>query len=527
MDAYFLLVFVFVALHSVSVYVSDERTWGGGIYEFHVRSLTFYTSKYAMRQIQPEHLLAPDDPARANVGEPGVFIELDLQDDAEVSLMGNLMFISLRSDWQPVPRGRTYRTGSLIYTPILDFVDSGAAGCTFKSLFEPTERTAYEYFSATKNYLILATTESVKSKLEFYKIGDNGTTLTPMRTIPSLARIRDCNASPIDPYSGSDEFWFSTSSFLVPSSLFLADASRMEQEEAKQSNGDAWDPFIVTKLKELPPKFDAGDLTVAQHTATSEDGTDIPYFIVMKRDTALNGKNPTMLYGYGGFEVSLGPHYIATIGIAWLERGGIYVQANIRGGGEFGPSWHQAAVKEIKYKSYQDFIAVAEHLISTNICQPKTLAIRGGSNGGLMMGNMYTMRPDLFGAIHAAVPLFDMKRYHLLLAGASWMAEYGNPDSKDWEDFLKSISPYHNVRPDVSYPPLLVTTSTRDDRVHPAHARKLVKKLRDLNSNLPVHYYENIEGGHGGAADAKQSAFLTSLAYDFMFATLTKNAESF
>ena len=249
----------------------------------------------------------------------------------------------------------------------------------------------------------------------------------------------------------------------------------------------------------------------------------------MKEDIELNGQNPTLLYGYGGFEISMTPRYIASSGLAWLERGGVYVDANIRGGGEFGPSWHQAALKANRNKSYEDFIAVAEHLIESNVCKPKTLAIRGGSNGGLLMGNMYTMRPDLFGAIHCAVPLLDMKRYNTLLAGASWMAEYGNPDTSDWEDFLYKYSPYHNIdESNESYPPMLLTTSTRDDRVHPAHARKMVKKLWDLGEgkDWPIYYYENIEGGHGGAADAKQSAFMTSLAYDFMFETLTKNAEA-
>lgn len=223
----------------------------------------------------------------------------------------------------------------------------------------------------------------------------------------------------------------------------------------------------------------------------------------------------------------MGPNYIATVGLAWLERGGAYVEANIRGGGEFGPSWHQAALKSNRNKAYEDFISVGEELISSGLCKPATLAIRGGSNGGLLMGNMYTMRPDLFGAIHCAVPLLDMKRYHLLLAGASWVAEFGDPDTDDWS-FLEKYSPYHNVDEKVQkYPPMLVTTSTRDDRVHPAHARKMVKKLWDLgkdgDKDWPVYYYENIEGGHGGAADAKQSAFMTSLAYDFMFETLTKN----
>jgi len=502
---------------SVSAYISDERTWNGGIYEIHSRSLTFYTSKYWIREIEPQHLLAPSE----RTSEPPAFVPVDVQDDADLSLLGNLMLISLRSDWEPVA-GTTYKKGSLVSVPTREFLAKGAAGCgdLYEVLFEPTERTAYEYFTATRNYLLLSTMDNVKAKLDFYKIDESGSKLTHVSGYKAVPQIRDCSASPIDPYDGSDDFWFTTSDYITPSSLFLANAAKVEEEGVN----DEGDKFILEKVKELPEKYDTKDLDITQQFATSKDGTEIPYFIVRKKDIELNGKNPTMLYGYGGFEVSLGPRYIATSGIAWLERGGVYVEANIRGGGEFGPAWHQAGLKANRNKCYEDFIAVGEHLIESGICKPKTLSIRGGSNGGLLMGNMYTMRPDLWGAIHCAVPLLDMKRYHKLLAGASWMAEYGDPDTDDWE-FLQKYSPYQNLDKSVAYPPILVTTSTRDDRVHPAHARKFVRKLWDMNPDLPVYYYENIEGGHGGAADAKQSAFMTALAYDFLFDTLTKNAE--
>ena len=433
-----------------------------------------------------------------------------------------LAIITLRSDWEPVPGEQVYKKGSVLYVDADTFLAKGSAACEYQVLFAPTDRTAYEYYTATKNYLILSTMDTVKSKLEFYKIGDGGSTLIKVQTGKSVARIRDASVRPVDPYAGSDMFWFTTSDYVTPSTLFLADASKAETA----SDGNDDDVFITEKLKSLPPQYDSSNLIVEQRMATSKDGTEIPYFIIMDKDLVLDGTNPTLLYGYGGFEVSLGPHYVATAGLAWLERGGVYVEANIRGGGEFGPGWHQAALKANRNKCYEDFIAVAEDLISSNICKPKTLAIRGGSNGGLLMGNMYTMRPDLFGAIHCAVPLLDMKRYHTLLAGASWMAEYGNPDTSDWE-FLQKYSPYHNIDEDADYPPILVTTSTRDDRVHPAHARKFVKKLWDTGKGKwRVYYYENIEGGHGGAADAKQSAFMTALAYDFMFETLSKNINS-
>ncbi len=215
------------------------------------------------------------------------------------------------------------------------------------------------------------------------------------------------------------------------------------------------------------------------------------------------------------------PTYAPNMGVGWLERGGVYIVANIRGGGEFGPNWHHAALRDKRYKAYEDFIAVAEHLIARGVTSQRQLAIQGGSNGGLLMGNMYTQRPDLFGAVVCQVPLLDMQRFHLLLAGASWMAEYGDPDDpNDWE-YLKAFSPYHNVSPAKDYPPILITTSTRDDRVHPGHARKMVAKLRELG--MDVTYYENTVGGHAGATDNSQRAFLLALVYEYLWQKLVPN----
>lgn len=358
---------------SVSAFISDERIWGGGIYEVYSRALTFYTSKYWVRSIQFEHLLAPNERG-PDVADPPEFVPLDVQDDANISFLGKLLVITLRSDWEPVAGGPEYKKGSVIYTDAETFLEKGRMACEYTILFEPTERTAYEYYSVTKNYLILSTMDNVKSKLQFYKIREDGSSLTLIEGGFQEAQIRDVSIRPIDPFSGSDEFWFTTSDFVTPSTLFLADASKIEK-----SNGDP-DAFIVEQVKSLPPQFDSSDLVVSQCTAISQDGTEIPYFIVKKEGTVLNGKNPTLLYGYGGFEVSLGPHYVATQGVAWLERGGVYVEANIRGGGEFGPAWHQAGLKAKRNKCYEDFIAVGEHLIETNVCKPKTLAVRGGSN---------------------------------------------------------------------------------------------------------------------------------------------------
>jgi len=501
---------------SVGAYISDERHHGGGIYEVRYRSTTFYTSKKWMRKVKYEHLLAPDDPQRKGVEEAGEFIELAIQDDADGSIIGNMLLISLRSDWEPIPGGKTYKQGSTIYTDVGAFLEKGQEGCDYEVLFEPTERTACEYWSTLKDYVVLSIMDNVKTRYEFYRIAEDGTSLK-LVAADEEPLIRASDVRPVDS-TYSNKFWFVTSGYTQPSTLYIADAAKVENE------GYVPDVYIEEELKSLPSQYDASDLETIQMVAISDDGTEVPYFIVKKKDTVLDGNTPTLLYGYGGFEISLGPKYIATVGLSWLERGGAYVEANIRGGGEFGPSWHQAALKANRNKSYEDFSSVAKHLIAQNICKASTLAARGGSNGGLLMGNMYTMYPDLFGAIHCAVPLLDMKRYHTLLAGASWMAEFGDPDTDDWDEFLNKYSPYHNIDGDrENYPPMIVTTSTRDDRVHPAHARKMVKKLWDMGEgkNWPIYYYENIEGGHGGAADAKQSAFMTALAYDFMWDTLT------
>jgi prolyl oligopeptidase len=274
------------------------------------------------------------------------------------------------------------------------------------------------------------------------------------------------------------------------------------------------------RLKQLPAFFDAGGLAVSQHEAVSQDGTPIPYFQVARKDLARDGKTPTLLYGYGGFEIPMLPIYRPTIGAAWLEQGGVYVVANIRGGGEFGPRWHRAALKANRHKAYEDFIAVAEDLLRRGVTSRPHLGVLGRSNGGLLVGNMLTRRPDLFGAIVCGSPLLDMRRYNHLLAGASWMGEYGNPDLPGEWEFIRTFSPYHNLAKTAKYPRTLITTSTRDDRVHPGHARKMVAKMKDQGHD--VIYYENIEGGHAAAADNKQEAFMEALAYTFLWNELKR-----
>jgi prolyl oligopeptidase len=271
-------------------------------------------------------------------------------------------------------------------------------------------------------------------------------------------------------------------------------------------------------LKEMPAFFDASGLEVSQHFTTSKDGTRVPYFQVSRKGMALDGARPTLLYGYGGFEIPMVPGYSGSVGRGWLGQGGVYVVANIRGGGEYGPRWHQAALRENRLRAYEDFAAVAQDLVVRKVTSPAHLGIQGGSNGGLLVGNMFTLYPQLFGAVVCQVPLLDMQRYSHLLAGASWMAEYGDPDKPEEWEFIKTFSPYQNVKRDAKYPPVLFMTSTRDDRVHPGHARKMMAKMMALGHD--VRYYENVEGGHGGAANNEQAAHMQALAYTFLWARL-------
>lgn len=439
--------------------------------DFVERMPTFWTNEYFLRR-------------------DGKLIKVEKPDDATASVHRDLLFLRLRSEWKV--GDKTFPAGALLATDFEAFLKGERH---IDTLFQPGERTSLAGYSPTRNHLLVNELDNVHNQIFAFTHKDGRWQREPL---PGVLPLGTATASALDP-DESDDYFLMVSGYLTPSTLSLGSLT----------NGG------IEKLKELPSFFSAQGLSVSQHEAVSKDGTHVPYFEVGPKDRVQNGKNPTLLYGYGGFEVSMVPSYRPDVGVAWLEKGGTYVVANIRGGGEFGPKWHQAALKANRHKAYEDFIAVAEDLIRRKVTSPEHLGIMGGSNGGLLMGNMLTLRPDLFGAIDCAVPLLDMSRYHKLLAGASWMAEYGNPDSPgDWE-FIHTFSPYHNVKKDVKYPPVLFTTSTRDDRVHPGHARKMVAKMKAMGHD--VLYYENIEGGHAGAADNKQRAFMMALAYTFLW----------
>ena len=445
----------------------------GRIYELLRRRATFFTSEVYVRR-----------------GDE--WVRIDKPDDARLDTFADQILLRLRSDW--TIGERTYRAGALLAA---DFAAYLRGERNFAVLFEPTDRKCLAGTSATKNYLIVNELENVRNKLYVLKREAAQWTRETLKA-PGFGSL---GARGIDP-DKSDDYFLTATDFLTPSRLYFGTVGQAEPEE----------------LKSLPEFFAAEDQQVSQHEATSRDGTKIPYFQISRKNLRLDGKNPLLLYGYGGFEVSLLPNYMPSAGSAWLERGGVYVLANIRGGGEFGPKWHSAARKENRQRAYDDFIAVAEDLIARRVTSPDHLGIQGGSNGGLLVGVMLTQRPDLFKAVVCQVPLLDMKRFNRLLAGASWVDEYGDPEKpEDWF-YISQYSPYQNVARDQKYPRILFMTSTRDDRVHPGHARKMFAKMKAQGHD--VLYFENIEGGHGGAADNKQAATMSALGYAFLIKEL-------
>jgi prolyl oligopeptidase len=458
--------------------------------DFVGRAPDFFTSE--------SHLLGPD----------GTLTKLDVPDDATTGVKREWLLIRLRTPWTVGGAAGSsgssvssveHPAGALLAARLDDFL---AGDRTFTVLFEPDDHTSLSYFAWTRHHLVLSTLFDVKARLDV---------LTPppacapagtpwdREVLPGVPELGETDVIDTDP-DVSDELFLDSQSFTEPSTL---------------RRGVIGEDVEV--LRRAPSRFDASGIEVRQRFATSDDGTRVPYFVVGPSDPS---SGPALLTGYGGFEVPETPRYSAIVGRGWLSRGGTYVVANIRGGGEYGPRWHTAAMRENRPRAYEDFAAVARDLVATGVTTPSRLGILGGSNGGLLMGVMLTTRPELFGAIVVQVPLLDMRRYHLLLAGASWMAEYGDPDDPaDWA-YMKAWSPYHLLRSDRRYPPTLFVTSTRDDRVHPGHARKMMAAMRELDAD--VRYYENIEGGHGAAADNEQTATIWALTMEFLWQQLAE-----
>lgn len=427
-------------------------------------------------------------------------VHIDVPDDASVDLHREWVLIRPRTDWEM--GGATFPAGALLVTRL----DAYLAGeRELEALFTPDERTSLETWSWTRHHLLLTMLHDVSSRIEVVTPAGGEWTHQALAGAPALHTV---SAAGVDA-DENDDYWLVDTGYLTPSSLRLGTIGHDN-------------PAL---LKSSPSFFDESLYAVEQHFVVSKDGTRVPYFQVSGRDLALDGSNPTLLYGYGGFEIALTPSYSGSVGRSWLERGGVYVVANIRGGGEYGPGWHYAALQANRPRAYEDFAAVAEDLIARGVTSPAHLGCEGGSNGGLLVGNMLTHYPHLFGAIVCEVPLLDMKRYTKLSAGASWMAEYGDPEDPAQWAFIETFSPYHNLSEGNTYPPVLFYTATSDDRVGPVQARKMAARMQQLG--IPdVWFYENREGGHGAAADNKQSAHLHASAYEFLWDRLRSGSAS-
>ncbi|MBB5886758.1 S9 family peptidase [Xanthomonas sp. LMG 8992] len=447
--------------------------------DFVSRTLAFYNDEMYLR------------------GADGRLTKIDVPNSANKGVHRQWLTLELRDPW--TVGGTTYPAGALLATKFDDFM---AGKRDFQVLFTPTETASLASFAWTKSRLVLNVLDDVKSRLWVLTPGE-GEWARAAFPVGDLA-FGSTSVDAVDA-DENDQVWLTSTDFLTPTTLMLADVQR--------------GPKSIETLKAMPSFFDASKDAIEQHFAVSKDGTKVPYFLVRPKQLKADGSAPTLLYAYGGFEISMTPFYSGSLGRAWLDQGGVYALANIRGGGEYGPRWHQAALKQNRHKAYEDMAAVAQDLVARKITSAKHLGVQGGSNGGLMAGNMLMQYPQLFGAVVVQVPLLDMKRYSHLLAGASWMAEYGNPDTDDWK-FIQTFSPYHLFDPKKTYPPVIFLTSTRDDRVHPGHARKMAAKMIDAGKD--VTYYENIEGGHGGAANNAQAAHMQALAYSFLWERLSK-----
>jgi len=458
----------------VAVFVTSFSS-NGTSYSGLLRAVTFYTTEAFFFNTADE------------------LVKVDYPADAEFSgVFQKQLMLHLQSDW--TLNDVTYPTGALVS---MDLDKAMAGEVIVSSIYEPDSRSSFISMSSTKDFIVVNSLENVQNKLTRFERADGEWVGTSLE-VPEYSSIYLGSSS-----SKNNAFFYTYSNLITPSTLVYGNGDELKE---------------VFKLK---PQFDASNLTMNQYTVTSKDGTEVPYFIVHQKELNLNGKNPTLVYAYGGFNISSQPNYSYTRGIGWIERGGVYVLANIRGGGEFGPEWHKSALREKRQNAYDDFFAVTEDLIAKEITSPDYLGAFGWSNGGLMAGVVLTQRPEMYNAVVVGAPLLDMKRFNKMLAGASWMGEYGNPDvAEDWE-FIQKYSPYHNISEDKEYPEALFITSMKDDRVHPGHARKMAAKMKDMGHDLL--YYETIEGGHGAASTNDQQAEKWALIYSYLNMKLSEN----
>jgi prolyl oligopeptidase len=422
-------------------------------------------------------LIGPKGVRRAALPEKAQFVDL----------IGGRAIIQSQEEWTPAGSNKPLPAGSLLSVDLAQ-LRANPARLKPTLIYTPGAREALQGATASKDVLLVSILDNVRGRTLLFRPGPNGSWSRSSLDLPDNSTIGIADAS-----RTGNQALLTVTSFLTPPSLWLADAAAGK----------------VTEILRQPAKFDASNLVAEQRQATSSDGTKIPYFLVHRPDIKLDGNNPTLLYAYGGFESSQTPTYAPATGKLWLENGGVYALANIRGGGEFGPAWHEAGLGTKRQIIYDDFAAVARDLISTGVTTSRRLGIRGGSNGGLLMGVEFTQHPELWHAVIIDVPLLDMLRISKIAAGASWEGEYGSVDDPAVRAFWERTSPYHNLRKGTGYPVPFIFTTTKDDRVGPQHARKFAARMEEMG--LPFYYYENTEGGHAAGANLRQVARTNAL----------------
>jgi prolyl oligopeptidase len=465
------------------------------------------------------------------------WLAIDVPTDVNLSSHREWLMFRPRQDWNV--GGTTYPAGSLLAA---DFEDYLSGDRDFTVLFTPDAHTSLQSWSWTRDYLLLNLLHDVSSEIRVLdparKDSDGGWAATLLDACPPLHDVNAYAVDDEDEAEGDDagnDYWLVATGFTTPTTLMRGTLSPGIATYSLDAGHDGGVSSTHAVVKSSPSFFNDADYEVQQHFATSADGTRVPYFQVASKDLDLDGENPTQLSGYGGFEISRTPAYSGAIGRAWLERrsetiqsedgsaahsrGGVYVVANIRGGGEYGPAWHSAALQANRHRAFEDFAAVARDLISRGVTSPRRLGCVGGSNGGLLVGNMLTQYPELFGAISCGVPLLDMRRYTKLSAGYSWIAEYGDPDVPEQWEYIRTFSPYHLLRDGVDYPETFIWTATSDDRVGPVQARKMAARMQAMG--IPnVWFHEALEGGHAGASDNRQAASLQARSQHFLWRAL-------
>jgi prolyl oligopeptidase len=466
---------------AVEVYRGSAKDGGYGVTPYVLRDAQNRTLALVDRPLDTFHsetyVLGPKGPRRLAI--PAKAQAVDLVDGRVI--------IQSQEEWSPAGTGKHFPAGTLLSVDLAQLkADPTRLEPTL--IYKPGPREALQGASAAKDVLLVSTLDNVRGRTLVYKPGRSGSWTRSALELPDNSSIGIADTSRSD-----NQAILAVTSFLAPPSLWLADAG-----SGKSS-----------KIMQQPAKFDVSNLIAEQREAMSSDGTKIPYFLVHRSDIKLDGSNPTLLYAYGGFEVSQTPSYSPATGKLWLENGGVYAVANIRGGGEFGPAWHEAGLSTKRQIVYDDFAAVAKDLIANKVTSPRRLGIRGGSNGGLLMGVEFTQHPELWNAVVIDVPLLDMIRISKIAAGASWEGEYGSVDDPAVRAFWEKTSPYQNLKSGVAYPTPFIFTTTKDDRVGPQHARKFAARMEEMG--LPFYYYENVEGGHAAGANLRQTARTNAL----------------